>query len=298
MASFIESEAYQELVRASRSSDFARQAQIVEQQIASTQGAERAFWLHVRLARKIGICRTPRELINLVPEFKDLVSVPPNDLDRVQSIAATAINLYVYGERSDALAYVLPLLRPHRRALAQVHGIRHNLGLLFVKKRRWHSAYRNLSLCLELWKQQPQVEQESKGGYRYFVHAQRAVAAVALGRYDEAATSIAGAHAVMAQRPPGYFQPAFVSLAEAALAHAQGEYQTARNFLQTANVTSKMGAPWLTFDFLLMAARIARSEGNQNGFTHFCQQARALCAEYDMPLSAAAVEAVANGAEY
>lgn len=297
-SSYFESEAYQELVQAYRARDYALQGQIIERQVATTKGNENAFWLRVRLDRRVSFCSTPREFMNLKPDLEALLSVAAEDPEHIHSLATTAIHLYLNGEYGDALARVLPLLRPFRQVLSNSHGIRHNLGLLFAKKRRWHSAFRNLTLSLKLFDLLPKARQEAQGGYRYFVYTQQAIVAVALNRYDTAAESIAGAHAVMATRPPGYFHPAFVGLAEAALAHARGEYQLARSFLQTANATAKTGIPWVEFDFLLMAARMARSEGNLSSFHHFCQQARALCAKHDMPLSAAAVQAVANGAEY
>lgn len=274
---------------------------IVHQQIAVTKGSEQAFWLMLQLGQRMNQLHTPSEYRSVLPQLQEMMAVAPDDPDTVHAVANTALVIYAWAESPEGLVQLFPLFRPHRQGLLRDVSIRGNLAILMAKKRRWYSVYRNTTLTRNLFDELPEAKRSGGQGYLHFNYARRAVATVALGWYDQAERDITAARAMRDARPPGYFQPDFLALAEAALAHARGLYQEARAALQIAtNAPSRRykRPPWVEVDFLLMAARIARSEGNLSSFHHFCQQARALCAEHDMPLSAATVEAVANGAEY
>lgn len=301
MSIYYETAAYRELVTAVRSMDMEASARIIQRQVDATTGPEQAFWLLMQFGRRMNQSVTPREYGSMWPQLQQILAIAPNDAYTVSSVANMAILIYAYSEFPEVLVRLRPWFRAYRHDLLKDSSIRANLAIILAKKRRWYSAYRNQTLDEILFEQMPESQRQGREGYKHFTYAGRAVSAVALGWYDQAEIDVAKARAIMEERPPGYFTPDFMALADAALHHARGRYQEARVVLQIATTHPNRRyrrRPGVEVDFLLMAARIARSERNLRGFTHFCRQARVLCAENDLPLSAAAVEAVANGAEY
>jgi len=92
------------------------------------------------------------------------------------------------------------------------------------------------------------------------------------------------------------------ALAQAELALHQGEFKAAHAALQqglarNAETPYARLKPLTQVKVELFAARLARAQGNMVGFQHFAQRALAIAREEDLPLSAAAVTAVIQGAE-
>jgi tetratricopeptide (TPR) repeat protein len=296
---YYESTAFQEFATASREKDFTRLARILEEQLAVTTGREKAFWLLLRYERRSKSYRSPRELRTLWAEFDTLLAIDPTDPEVLRPVVMKALLLYWDSEHNDGLAAMMPVLRPFRHQFLPDHLLRQVLGGLALRRRQWRSAYRHFTLAIRDFQRLSGAQIKAQEGSMPHQFAQRAQAAVALGWLDKAERSVEEARAYLEQLPrrPGINFP--LALAEAGLAHARGQYQEARSILHAAEADPQMLRPiYGDVDFLLMAARIARSEGNMSSFDHFCQKAQALCTEYDMPLTAASVQAVMNGAEY
>lgn len=77
-----------------------------------------------------------------------------------------------------------------------------------------------------------------------------------------------------------------LAMAEAWAALASGRLQAARSSLQKHLVLSPdSNQPLAVFQAHVLAARLALAEGSSAGYRHFCDQARAVCDEHQMPLS-------------
>jgi hypothetical protein len=293
------SPAFQELRVAQRARDFARVAQIMQTQIASTSGGERAFWLVLQYEKRRDTY-APRDLHKLWPDLAGILATGPNDPDVIYSVALKAFQLYWFSERPGKLGTMLPPFRPCRHGFQSDFYMRQFLGGLAQKKRRWYSAYRHYDLSIRAFYALSGAHRESASGHLHYLHAYKAYTAAILGRLPEAKAEVAASKAVAATRPARYFEPYPLALAEAIIAYVERRYHDARGALHLANAVPSdyKRRPSADVDFLLMAARIARAEGNMRGFDHFCEQAHALCTDHDMPLTKAAVLAVVSGAEF
>jgi hypothetical protein len=233
-------------------------------------------------------------------DLHEILSHGSNDPNIAQLVANLAIHVCLHLERSDGLETIMPVLLPLKHHLLASYQIRAVLGRLELKRRRWYSAYRHLTLALELFEASPEIFRARQKGYWHFHFTRRARAAVAMGWLDKAEADIAESRSIANDRPPGYFAPYPLALAKASLACAQHRFSDARFFLQQADAQPSEfpRLPDAEVDFLLIAARIARAEGNMQSFGHFCQRALVYCTERDMRLTKASVQAAMNGAEY
>jgi tetratricopeptide (TPR) repeat protein len=280
--------------------NFEHQARIVEQQVSNTSGTEKVFWLILRLERRQDTCRSPRDVRLLWSDLAEILAAGPHEPGVIECVINKAVQLYWISEHSDQLAAMLPVFRPFRGRGLMNMLVRQNLGELAIRKRRWYSAYRHYSLALDTFQASSGSERKLLEGVAQHQYAQRAQAAAIMGRMQPAQADIAAAQALAASKPPGVRRNYPLALAEATMAYLERRYQDARSILQYADATTPAhGRPvYADVDFLLMAARIARAEGNMPSFHHFCQQAQAICTEHEMPLTGAAVQAVISGADF
>jgi hypothetical protein len=295
-----DSEAFREACEANKAKDVARLGRILDHQIATTSGSEKAFWLALRFEKRIGTYRSLREYQTAWTDLYEMLCLSsPGDPGMANTVTNMALHVYLMLERSNGMETLLPMLRQSLHHLSFYH-IRATLARLALVKRRWYSAYRHFTLAREQFEASPANFQEGQKCKWHFYFARRASAAVALGWLDKAEADIARSRAIRDEYRGSSLSPHDLGLAEAALAYAQRRFVDARAALQFADAQPITHARWPSceVDFLLMAARIARAEGNTRSFEHFSLQALEICREQNLPLSAAAVNAVMNGAEY
>lgn len=298
---WFESERYQELTRATRAMDFARQIQIVEDAVAETEGAERAFWLRLRAQQRFAQYAHPGETNRGWAELPMLVAAAPVDPDHMGQVALLALMLYGVSQRADMWANFFPLIRPGIKPASRYWNWYNNLCEIRRLECRHHASMLACSKALALLDALPPAVSNTQRGRRVFILTRRAIAAVNLGDLRLAADDVQQATAIDAEFDRAYLAPYYLAAAQAELALARGHLDAARAALHDGIARSAIcphkPLPVDRVEFDLLAARTARAEGNRASFQHFAGRALATCLEWDLRLSEAKVRAVIAGAE-
>ncbi|MDF2626357.1 MAG: hypothetical protein K0R39_188 [Symbiobacteriaceae bacterium] len=294
------SDIHNRVLEAIRAKDEVALMRLLTEQVESTEGADKAYWLRYRAAAKRGF-RQPDYQSSIEADLAEAARANPDD---VTSIVFDALDRACSEQR---LAHLTNLRHQMRHAVRkQMWGdwrFWRAVGYIQRHRRRFYQSYhaytRALHLFLNLIKVKPE-ELRSNGGWAIPLYSWHARAAIRIGRKDEGLASVARASHIDAEKVRKHMNPLFLSLAQAEVAYAEGRYRVAIEHLQEGKNRAAAGqfrlSPLEQIDCDLVAARIARAEGNETGFLHFGERALAVAIEHKLPLSEVTVRAVLNGA--
>lgn len=299
-APFFETEPYQELVTAVRADDTHRMGEIIRNQLGSTTGAERFFWLNLQLASRLRYTSTPCEVYGHWGAVMDLARAAGKDPFLQQKAVEKGFAVLVTCERLGELARFCLSLRDgfflHRRA---EWSYWYNRGLLYVLQSRCREGFDAFSKALDLFRRLPPAQFAATSGWLCSIYAQRATCAVANGLPEAAENDLTDA---MLNLKDQSRRPWLVLVGDAELNLLRGAFSSARKALQLARLESQAEgterSPHKQITVELIAARIARAEGNMLGLRHFANRALAIAQQHDLPLSQARVWRIMNGAEH
>jgi tetratricopeptide (TPR) repeat protein len=298
---WFKSEPYQQLMAATRQDDVIRQTQIIEGCISASAGADQAFWLLIRCGMRNGAAVSAPSLRERAwADLEEAFRIAPDDHRIREHVLFSSLGLCIGTEK---LGRMMPFVRALRRDIVEPKDgafFNYNLGILHLRRGRWQAAYRALCRAetgmLSLSPDAQAACRDQLG----LLYMKRTVAALACDRPDVAAGDLAAATAIYAAMQYK-FSGVFIAIARAELALYQGQFQQARASLQLGLVQDRTRdyaklAPSVQTDVELLTARIARAEGNQESFTHFCGRALAIAQQQDLSISLARVRAVMAGA--
>lgn len=296
-----ESEPYLELTKAVRQKDMARAGAIIAEQIAASTGEDRLAWMRMQVSSRLLYAKTPRQKLDHWPMVAGLADEAGPDPDKQRSVIGWAQVLLLETERVQELARFCLRLRPGYALFMRNRWAHHNnRAMLHSLHGRWVRAYRAYTRSMEAFEQFPEAQKAALRGHVAAQLAERSICASAMGRLDRCEADLREARAIR-EGLPGEF-PWYMYLAEAELALNRVQYARARAALQTAIVRLKSdstaNAPRGQVRIELLAARVARAEGNASGFQHFASRALAIATEHDLKLSEAEVRRVMDGAPH
>lgn len=296
-----ESEPYRQLTEAVRKNDVSRAGAIVAGQVAVTDGEERFMWLGIQVSSRLRYAVTPRQKLEHWPAIVALAREAGDDPDRQRTAVGHAFVVLLETERIGDLALFCLPLRPGY-AIYQREGWNYyfNRAQIHNLNGRWGRAHRAFSRSLEAFRQMPEAKLSAMLGYVVGLFAERSICAGRLGRIDWAEQDLREA---VATREAIKSEPTWATcLAEAELALRSEEFSRARSMLQAADMRLKSSGtplyPRMQVRMELLAARIARAEGNMASFRYFGSRALAVAREHDLALSEAEARRILDGAAH
>jgi tetratricopeptide (TPR) repeat protein len=300
---WFETQRYKDFIKVHQSMDFAERARLLEAALRETTGPERLFWLRCRLTIRLQTASTrPRDAEAAWRDLEELLAGPQDSVEDSRYITMAAIGLYVTTERRDLWAPFFPRVLPHLRRAVRLHIPWHgNMGNLRLRQGQWRKAFRHYTKAIAGFHALTPAQQHGQRGILIFMHAGRAIASVACGHLDAAVADLSRAVAVDSEFKRGFAEPYPLARAQAKVALAMGDFAAARSAVQEGIARSAVSQykprPYDLIKFDLIAARMARAEGNSASFHHFCNEALSLSQEWSLPWSEARVRAVLAGAE-
>lgn len=302
MDRWFETERYQALVKASRAMDHVAQARIIDAALSETEGAEKAFWLLLQRERRwSGTLQRASGADQVWTELREILSMAPDDPKNRYGVVRQALVSYYYTERKDLWSEFFPLIRRDLGPVLREGKDHHIVAMLRLLQRRWCAALRCSSRMLAAFQAAPPAVLSAQRGRLVFFHAVRATAAAACGHLELASADVQRAMEVDAEFVRGYLEPYPLVFAQAEVALARGDFRAAQAALQEGIARSAVSQykprPADKVKFDLVAARIARAEGNMVGFHNFCNRALANCHDFDLRMSEITVRAIMAGAE-
>ena len=301
MEAWVESEPFQQVMNACRTNDRNTLNRIVEERLASANGPERAFWLRIRAKQRSRDAFFPHMMEVAWADLEEARRAAPGDLAGQLQTLSDAFGLSLKSERVDRLVSVLRAIRQESGKLDALPFFWQDLGVMNMKRGRWRKAARAFTRALEAFRRLTASEQGTFACRLAHYHAWRSMCLVACNNGLGAATDLETALTLAAGEPEQNISHLTMGMARAELALHRGLLQEARSALQhgvmhDAMLNRPKATPAQLADTELMAARIARAEGNQVGFAHFCEKALAVCAQYGLPLTESRIRAVMAGA--
>lgn len=296
--SFFETEAYQQLVQAVRAENTQRMSEIIRKQVSSTAGAEQFFWLNLQLESRLRYTCTPGEMLGHWGAVMDLANAAGEDATLRQKAVAQAFAVLTTCERVGEVASFCLRLRDgyflHRRTWTYWY----NRGLLYMLQSRYVLGHDAFTRALQMFGQLPPAQFSATRGWISSIHAHLAICAVANGLPETAESEL---RAAISSQLDQSRRPWLILMGDAELALFRRAFSAARTALQLARLESEANGsgrnPSSQIAMELIAARIARAEGNLLGFQHFASRALALTQQHDLPLSRARVRRIMEGAE-
>lgn len=296
----MESEPFQQLMEACRTRDYVALDQLVQARLHVTAGPEKAFWMRVRASQRARPPLLPQVLDTALVDLDEAVRLAPQDPENHAKALTNALGLCMRTEQESRLPAILKRVRRQSRVLAAHPMFWHNLAMLYIKKRRWHQGARAFARGIAAFQAAPAVYRSMYQCRLAQFHALRGSALLGSGRVAEAEMAVASALEWSRRMNPEVLDHIVLGLAQGELALHHGDVQQARAFLQQGIVRNsthnRRHDPSRQAETELFAARLARAEGNEEGFRHFCARAQAICTQFNLPLSAAGVQAVLAGA--
>lgn len=294
------SPAYCELMEARASKNSYQFLTLVKRLVANSTGAERAFWLCTQTRFLVESCIETNEIGAAWDHLASLVPIAAEDPTTRETVRLWAMAmLYVSEDVRRYKAICSGLGRGRGRSLSWNDFYNH--GLLCLKRGYWVRQRNLLARAIAAFRAQSEAARNANQEYLVHLLAFGAIGCVATGLPDLAEARVREAEAALAGMGPENANPVALVQAQAELHLYRGEYQQARTALQTALgwTETQQGSidPVDQITMLLLVARIARAEGNQEGFLHFCDQALALCTRYRLPMSEKRVRTLLAGAE-
>jgi tetratricopeptide (TPR) repeat protein len=298
---WVETADFQQVMQLSHTWDLTALNRHLEARLAATQGRERAFWLLVRANRRAMDVQVSHVLDAAWADLEEALRIAPDDPSNRADTLAAALNICLTTERSELFLPTLKGLRHCYYLVDPVGVFWQYVGIMHMKRRRWHQAARALERAIVEFTELEPVRKELYECRLSHCYAWRAIGLVACGRIEESVASIELGQALARRQPPQGLNHLLFATAQAEVALHEGRPQVARSALQhglvlDSDANRPKQPPSQLAEIDLLAARIARAEGNQVGFTHFCNKALAICDQYKLPLTAARVRAVLAGA--
>lgn len=293
MQSWYESEPFQRLRAAVRANDYAAISQVMEEQVAMTEGADKAFWLMVRMGKWTRYPAT-RMISRAWDDLEEALRVAPDHPGTQSSALYIALGLTVETERTERLAGVIRLLQPNVRWLQTDPRFWLNLGLLHYRRGQHKPAIGSFARTADGYHRQTPEFQASFGCHLVTAHALGALCSVRYGDLEGARLGIARMEQLYAELAPSAREPVVVSLPKAELALYEGRLHDARSLMQAAVLEKgwdpgQLSASPLLIEVDLLAARTALAESNEAGFRSFCDKALARALHHDRPITAARI---------
>ncbi|HWI65891.1 MAG TPA: hypothetical protein VNT75_29025 [Symbiobacteriaceae bacterium] len=301
MEAWVDSIQYRQVMNACRANDRNTLNHIIEERLAAVTGPERAFWLRVRAAQRARDALMPHLVEMAWVDLRDALQAAPDDQEERMQTLLAAFGLSLTGERPDKLVEFLKAMRPGFRRLADTPFFWQGLGFMNMKRGRWRKAARAFGRAIATFDLLSPYEQELYACRPAHFHAWRAICLVGCGETERAAADMDTANGLAQTHPPQNINHSALGVAQAELALERGLIQEARTALQhgvmqDALLKRPKAEPAHLAERELLAARIARAEGNHVGFGHFCEKALAICTQYRLPLTEQRVRAVMAGA--
>lgn len=300
MESWYKNPAYQELAHALREQDSVRQMGIIAEQIASLTGAEKAFWLVVR-----SNLRTTLPVPAWDVAWSDLEAarqVAPDDPEVRRLVLRNGLGMAVATEKMAQFRALAAGMGRDYLGMRRDYILWPTLGTMHLARRRWGPAYRNWSRAVAGLESSSPERRSANVGWLSVYLGRRAIAAIGCGKLEQARLDVARAFELRGPALAKHYDYMQIGLPKAELAYAEGRLQDARAALQEGLTrNAAVGKPKLLLHLQiqtdLLAARIARAEGNQEGFRHFCTQALGPAEANGLAWTAERVRAVEAGAE-
>lgn len=301
METWVDSVQFRQVMNACRANDRNTLNRIVEERLSAVAGSERAFWLRVRAAQRARDALMPHLVEMAWVDLEEALQAASDDLQEQLQTLSAAFGLSLTGERPDKAAQLLKALRRNFRHLKAMPFFWQGLGFLNMKRGRWCKAARAFDRAIAAFDHLSEYEKELYACRQVHFHAWRSVCLLACGDRDGAARDLEKALALAELHPPQNLNHSALGVAKAELALERGLIQEARvalqhGVMQDALLKRPKAEPAHLAERELLAARIARAEGNQVGFDHFCDKALSICAQYRLPLTEGRVRAVIAGA--
>lgn len=302
MSSIFGTPLYQELTEAFRAGDSVRVAAIIERGIAETTGPQQANWKRLQWGRRWAYFATPDRWKEAWAELHEMLQMAPDDLDTQRDALAMSLSLVPYYERLRGLSLIIPLMRANLPELMKGWGPRYFLGRTLLIRREWRRAYTILTRSAESLENAAPERREAQKGNLNFIYADAACAALRAGHPDSACMHIEQAEAIERLFRPNYLHPAHLAFAKAELALWERRHTDALSIIQDGISRIEQNkhklSPAFRACFDLLAARVARAEGNTVGFRHFAERALAISLENQLTWSERTVRAVLDGSPY
>lgn len=301
MNSLIETADFQRVMQLSHTGDRTALNREVQDRLAAAQGRERAFWLTVRANQRVMGTQLTHVLDAAWSDLEEALRIAPDDPSNRANTLATLLNICLISERAAMFLPTLKALRHCYRLVDPPAIFWQYLAILHFRRRRWHQSARAFGRAIAEFNRLEPVRKALYECRFAHCHAWHAITLVACGRVEAAAAALEAGLLWAQRQPPQGLNHIMFAMAQAELALHAGHLQEARSALQRGLMLDSMSnrpkqAPAQVAETALLAARIARAEGNEVGFAHFCSKALAICDEYKLPLTAARVRAVMAGA--
>ncbi|HWI62780.1 MAG TPA: hypothetical protein VNT75_13120 [Symbiobacteriaceae bacterium] len=297
MHPYVDKKALDEYIRAIRSNDLIGQMRIITESIERSVGAEKAYWLQRRAACRMHITGNGEYSGQNRADFEEAFRLVPDDLQG---------QLFGYLNRAFSLQQAAPLGEiPHAlRVRIWKEGLWHRYSFWLMAgdfhwlRRRWYQAFRAYTRSMEKLAIMTEEEYRRYEGWYYVLYSNRARAGLRCGHAGRVADDLQKAEAMTPNRP--HLHPWYLAMAKGEWALVRGEYADALGAINAClarlvEVPTMMTLDTQRIELDLLAARIARAQGNQVGFDSFCAKALNLCLEKRLPMSEAHVRAVMAG---
>lgn len=293
MQRYFRSERYMRLMAIVRAGDVVTGRKIVDQAIAETEGAERAFWFLARAGGRINLPAPP--VAAIMADIRTALAIAPADVALEQAALLNVLGLAIRAEQVEDGARWVAMLHRVMREEREPFMLRCNLATLQWRRMRPRAAIRQYSQALTgMYSWDADVRQANLI-WLYRAHCYRALCAVEAGMSELAARDVA---AVATLRYPADTHGDYLlRLAEASLALSEGEISLARQRLQLVRLGERATrclrtAHPIRAEVEVTAARIALVEGNRPAFAYFMGRAMAIAREHRLDLTARRIEAI------
>ncbi|HWI62779.1 MAG TPA: hypothetical protein VNT75_13115 [Symbiobacteriaceae bacterium] len=299
MHRYVDKKALSEFTQAIRANDLTAQMRIIAENLERSQGVQKAYWLSRRALLRMRI--TGEQLITGQNQA---------DVEEATRLSNQSIDalLTPYVNRAFTFQQVAPLgeIPKELRVRIWKEGFWHAFWFWRLAanfhwlRRRWYQTFRAYTRAIEALTIMPDEEREPYEGWYYVLYSGRARAALRCGRSEQALVDLARTEAMMPTRP--HLHPWHKAMAAGDVALYAGDYAKALAEVHTcvarlAELQMKL-SDWWQVELDLLAARIARAQGNRVAFEGFCEKALTLCLEKRLPMSEAHVRAILQGEPY
>jgi hypothetical protein len=290
---------YLDLMQARREGNQLQIQQILGERLSNTVGPEQTFWIRLQTHFVWVACLSCEEYTPAWNHLETVLIAAGNDPIIRRDTLILALGILTASE--DATRYRSLRLGLSRKGLPKGWLEESLWGRLCLQRGQWRRAVRLLSRAVEGFKAQPDELFNRNWGYLVYYLSQGAVAHLACGQTGIAEAWVRGAEELVTRPRSEYLYPIHLAVAQAELHLHCGEYQQARTAIQSAHARAEARKTHIwTVDqvtILMLVARIARCEGNSDGFRHFCEQALDICTTYKLRMSEKRVRTLLAGAE-
>ncbi|MDF2629432.1 MAG: hypothetical protein K0R39_3263 [Symbiobacteriaceae bacterium] len=287
-----------QLSRAFLEKDYGTCLAMLNTLIPTSEGQEKVHWLRLRMQVRRHV--EPTALSPLIEaDLAEAFAAAGGD-------GATLVPLVLEQVLLTQQLHFLTLiprtmLRTAWPSLAVNWRFQADLSSLHWLLRKWRKSYHARLRAIEIIASSPE-EKARNGGWLTQIRTWCARSALRCGEADAAVQQLELSLTEQRRRKTP-LPPASTALAKAELALFRGEYRAAQ-----VEMTHLLGSlsempdvkthAIVHIDLNLLAARVARAEGNSAGFDHFCARALAGCRENEMPLMKRHVYLMKDGAPF